>query len=81
MCLIKKPPRLTVCISAAGHWSWQQEVQMDREEYEAYKHRWETRDGRLDAELLDLCMDWRDVEIDDYGADVEDFYLVDEEEL
>lgn len=72
---------VTVHISATGHWSWQQEVQMDREEYESYKHRWETRDGRLDSDLTGIYMDWRDVDIEDYGIEVEDFYLVDEEEL
>ena len=71
---------VTVCISATGRWSWQQEVQMDREEYEAYKHRWETMDRRLGVDLISLYMDWRDMEIDYDSADAEDFHLVDEEE-
>ena len=73
----------TVEIEANGRWMWRGEATMKESEYARLRAMWESGDHKerlkADQHIVGLYMDTRNLDIDDYDVEVDEFNQVDEE--
>ena len=74
---------VTVEIEANGRWTCRGEATMKKSEYERLRADWEGSDHKArlkaDQHIVGLYMDPRNIDIDDYDVEVDQFDIVDEE--